>query len=135
MCGSKAAPNGSEPGSVLGSYAWLDGLGIQVDPHGSKRGSKLIYCAGYHSADSMVLGSKWIQVDPSTDPSSYVLLATIRQTRWYQDPSGSKFGSKHLSGKHNGIPTETDPHTDLIIILLKEWVTMSGCQSTALIVL
>ena len=51
------------------------------------------------------------------------------------DPSGSKLGSKHLNGKHNGFLTKTDLHTDLIIILLKEWVTMSGCQSTALIVL
>ena len=89
------------------------------DPNGSKHGSKLICFAGYHSADSMVSGSKWIQVDPSADPSSYALLAIIRQTPWYQDPSGSKLGSKHFSGKHNDILTKTNPHTDLIIILLK----------------
>ena len=101
------------------SFGRLHGIRIQMDPSGSKRGSKLICFAGYHSADSMVSGSKWIQVDPSADPSSYALLAIIRQTPWYQDPSGSKLGSKHFSGKHNDILTKTNPHTDLIIILLK----------------
>ena len=91
MCGSKEARNGSEPGSVLGSYTLMDGIRIQVDPSGSKHGSKLICFAGYHFANSMVSGSKWIHVDPSTDPSSYALLATTSPTRWYQGPSGSKW--------------------------------------------
>ena len=108
------------------SFGRLRGIGIQVDPSGSKHGSKLPCCAGYHSVDSIVSGSTWIQVDPSTDPSSHALLAIIRQTPWYQDPSGSKLGSKHSNGKHNDILTKTNPHTDLIIILLKEWVTRLG---------
>ena len=57
------------------------------DPSGAKHGSKLICFAGYHSADSKVSGSKCIKVDPSTDQSSYALLAITRQTPWYQDPS------------------------------------------------
>ena len=43
------------------SLGRLHGIGIQVDPSGSKHGSKLICFAGYHSADSIVSGSKWIQ--------------------------------------------------------------------------
>ena len=106
-----------------------------MDPNGSKHGSKLIRFAAYHSADSMVSRSTWIHMDPSPDPRSYALLAMIRLTDGYLDPCGSKVGSKHLNGKHNGIQTKMDPHTDLNIILLKEWVTMSGGHGTALIVL
>ena len=84
--------------------AWLmycadHGLEIHVDPSGCKHGPKLVRFAGHPSANSMVSRSQRIQVDPLTDPSSYALLAITRQTRWYQDPSGSKLGSKQLSGK------------------------------------
>ena len=88
------------------------------DPSGSKRGSKLKCFAGYHSADSMVSGSKWIQVDPSADPSSYALLAIIRQTPWYQDPSGSKWIQARIQahmlcwlslGRLHGIRIQVDP--------------------------
>ena len=106
-----------------------------MDPNGSKHGSKLIHFAGYHSADLTVSRSTWIQVDPSTDPSSYALLAIIQQTSGIQDPSGPKHGSKHSNGKHNGIQAKIDPPIDFIIILLKEWVTRLGYQGTALIVL
>ena len=43
------------------SFGRFHRIGIHVDPSGSKHGSKLPCFAGYHSADSMVSGSKWIQ--------------------------------------------------------------------------